>query len=95
MIKALGKDWIFSELAAFDICVYAGKILKHNSACAKIEVPDFGVPHLAIAETDCFAAGFEQGVRVVLFQLVKVGRALEFYGVAELAFALAKAVKNY
>ena len=52
------------ETPVFDRAVDANEVLHDDAACAKIEMPDLTVSHLAFRETDGETGRVQQGTRV-------------------------------
>ncbi len=51
------------DLARRDGVGDARQVLHHHAACADVEVPDLGVAHLAVGQTDVAARRAQEGVR--------------------------------
>src|SRR5437868_14649557 len=76
----LGKDRVGRKLAGLDGAIDAREILVDHPASADIEVPDFGVAHLAAGQPDRALGGVDGRVRELLSEPIPT----RFAGLAHL-----------
>ena len=94
MLHRAEQRRIGEEFAVLDHVIDAGDIHVHDSPRANVEVPDFAVAHLAIGQTNVFAAGVNERVGIFAEQAV-VGRlAGDGDGVCFCVWAVAPAIED-
>ncbi len=85
---------IVVDFARFNGFVDFYEVLIHDAACADVEVAYLGVAHLAVGQTDKFAAGLQFGVGICLDKIVPVRGWCAVDGVGMVVLANAPAVKD-
>ncbi len=86
---------VVEERAVGDGRAYAHEILEEDPSRADREVPDLGVPHLAVGQADGTAGSCELRVRVALPQRVEDGRLRQLDGVARAGRRQTPAVEDH
>src|SRR6266852_2166151 len=82
------------KAAIFDRCADTGIVLQHTLAGADILMSNFGVAHLALWQSNCFARGFDAGMRPVACKFINIGSTRQGDGVALFARIDAPAIHN-
>jgi hypothetical protein len=72
-VHGIGQGLVGEEGAGADGAVDARVFLVHHPAGAEIQVPDLGVAHLVRGQADRRLGGVDQGVRIVLPEIVPSG----------------------
>lgn len=61
LVDGVEKRWILEKVTTFDRVVNSGDPLVDNEACPQVDMPDLGVPHLALRKPDIVPATAEAG----------------------------------
>ena len=81
-LEGAAQGVVLEQLAGLDRLVHAHEVLEEDAARADRQVPDLGVPHLALRQADGRARRRELRVREVAPQPVEDGRVGELDRVA-------------
>ena len=91
----LGKDRVGRKLAGLDGAIDAREILVDHPASADIEVPDFGVAHLAAGQPDRALGGVDGRVRELLPEPIPIRFTGQAHRVVGRRIAAAYAVEYH
>src|SRR5437764_9476775 len=81
-LKALLENGIACQFAGGERLVNPRQILINDPARAKIQVPNFGVSHLPLRQSDVFSARAYFPHRILSVELIVKGRARQQGGIA-------------
>jgi hypothetical protein len=92
--KHILQNIIIKEAARFYGVVDTGEVLVDNAACAYVEVPYFGIAHLAFRQTDSPVMGQQGRKGITALPVVHIRSFGHMYGIGLSQRACSPAIKD-